>query len=285
MGKLLPSSLSKPEYIEMLKAQREKRLLSVNESREVNICKVCQRAGEILGQETSDTHSATDNLLEDDWLSTFENEACHKSSKEMQERFARILAGEIKRPGSFSIRTINLLGQIEPETASIFRTFCSGCVSFDNPSGSGIIYTSIFPKYQVGTMGDFLEKYGLNRTMLSNLQEFSLLRNEIPPPNLFNEPVLNIQTSLIGNLENSAMPFLYAGKYFLIKQQENKKELDWDFMMPGFFLSSIGAELMNIVEPEPIEQLTEDLIEFFAEKQLELVEVELTHDNHWKPKH
>lgn len=285
MGKLLPSSLTKPRYLELLKAQSEQRLSSINERRLLNVCKVCQRAGEILEQDVVDIPSASDTPCEDDWLNTFENEACQKSSEEMQERFARILAGEIKRPGTFSIRAVKLLGQIEPETASIFRTFCSGCVSFDNPSGSGIIYTSIFPKYQVGRMSDFLKKYGLNRTMLSNLQEFSLFRNEIPPPNLFNEPVLNIQTSLIGNLENSATPFLYAGKYFLIKQQENKKELDWDFMMPGFFLSSIGAELMNIVEPEPIEQLTEDLIEFFAEKQLELVEVELTDDNHWKPKY
>ncbi len=47
----------------------------------------------------------------------------------------------------------------------------------------------------------------------------------------------------------------------------------------------VGTELINIVEPEPIEQLTEDLREFFAEKQLELVEVQLTGDNHWKPKH
>ena len=160
MGKLLPSSLTKPRYQEMLKAQAERRLSSINEIRLLNVCKTCQRTGEILGQETSDPHSATDNPYEDDWLNAFENEVCQKSSEEMQERFARLLAGEIKRPETFSIRAIKLLGQIEPETASIFRTFCSGCVSFDNPSGSGIIYTSIFPKDQVGRMISFLEKYG-----------------------------------------------------------------------------------------------------------------------------
>ena len=140
MRKILPSLLPKPRYTELLKAQAEQRLLSVDESRSLNVYKVCQRAGEILGEEDSNTPTVTDNPYEDDWLSTFENETCHKSSEDMQERFARMLAGEIKSPGTFSIRAIKLLGQIDSGTASIFRYFCSGCVSFDSPSGYGGSY-------------------------------------------------------------------------------------------------------------------------------------------------
>ena len=102
IGKLLPSSLSKPQYLEMLKAQAEQRLLSIHESRLLNVCEVCRRTGEILGKTNPNIHSATDdNLYEDDWLNTFESEACQKSSEEMQERFARVLACEIKNPGFF----------------------------------------------------------------------------------------------------------------------------------------------------------------------------------------
>ena len=175
MGKLLPPSLSKPRYLEMLKAQREKRLLSVNETRQLNICQVCQLAGKISGQEASNIPYPPDNPYEDDWLSTFESEACHKSSEEMQERFARILAGEIKKPGTFSIRAIKLLGQIDSETASTFRTFCSGCISFDDPVGSGFIYQSIFPSFAVGRMNRFLENYGISLLNLEKLTDFMLL--------------------------------------------------------------------------------------------------------------
>ena len=283
IGKLLPSTLSKPPYIELLKAQAEQRVLSIDERRTLNVFQTCQRAGEILGEEGSNTAIATDNPYEDDWLSTFENESCHKSSKDMQERFARMLAGEIKRPGTFSIRTIKLLGQIDPKTASVFRIFCSGCVSFDNPSGSGSIYESIFPKFQVGRYSSFLKKYGLNDEMLSNLQEFSLLQT-VTKPEMLKEYVSNLQKCFISNLEKPPIPFLYAGKYFLLRQHDDKKDFDWDFSFPGFFLSSIGAELICIVEPEPIKQLSEDLKEFFESKQLELVEVELTDDKHWKSK-
>lgn len=282
ISKLLPSSSSKPRYTELLKKLSEQRMLSVGESRSFNVYKTCQRAGEILGQEDSNTATATDNPYEDDWLSTFENESCHKSSKDMQERFARMLAGEIKRPGTFSIRTIKLLGQIDPGTASVFRTFCSGCVSFDKPSGSGLIYLSIFPSFMMGRSSTFLNKYGINSEMLSNLQEFSLLATQIGP-NLGGSSI-NIQTCFMDYSKNPPTPFLYSGKYFLLKHHNDQKDLDWDFKFPGFPLSSLGNELACIIEPEPIKQLPDDLKEFFENKQVELVEVESVDDKHWKYK-
>ena len=84
--------------------------------------------------------------------------------------------------------------------------------------------------------------------------------------------------------ESSPIPFLYAGKYFLLKRIDDKKGVNWDFEFPGFFLSSAGNELIKIVDTEPIIQLSEDLKDFFSDKNLELMEVELTDDKHWKPK-
>ena len=147
IGKILPSSLSKPQYTELLKKLSEDRQLSIDERRLLNVYRVCQRAGKLLEEDLT-TFTATDNPYEDDWLSTFENESCHKSSEDMQERFARVLAGEIKEPGTFSIRAIKMLGQINQETASAFRVFCSGCLSFGELGNSGIEYTSIFPKFE-----------------------------------------------------------------------------------------------------------------------------------------
>ena len=283
IGKLLQSSFSKPGYIEQLKEQADQRMLSFDEKRPLNVGNICQRTGEILGKEDFNTAVASDNPYEDDWLSTFENESCHKSSEDMQERFARMLAGEIRRPGTFSIRAIKLLGQIDSGTASIFRYFCSGCVSFDDPSGSGFIYLSIFPTLGSESSISLIGKYGINNKMLSRLQEFSLLESEVRA-SFARDPVLDLQECLIGNSEDTPTPFLYAGKYYLIKRHDDKKEIDWDFNLPGFFLSSLGDELACIIEPEPIQKLSEDLKEFFADKQLELMEVELTNDKHWKPK-
>src|SRR5260370_30873449 len=43
--------------------------------------------------------------IEDDWLNLFARLAEDKSSEELQALFGRILAGGIRRPGSFSLRT------------------------------------------------------------------------------------------------------------------------------------------------------------------------------------
>lgn len=236
--------------------------------------------------------SEEEKSIEDEWFSAFENEACQKSSEEMQERFAQILAGEIKRPGSFSIRAIKLLGEVDSETASIFRTFCSGCISFDAPVGSGFIYRSIFPSFDVGRTNRFLKNYGISIPNLERVQEYSLLpTNPGFNMNYMGGLTLNItevfvETLPISSLNQKApVPFLYAGNYYFLKPRQSGLVPDWDFHMPGLLLSSVGQELVNIVEfQQPIKQLTEDIKAFFAEKQLELVEVELTDDKHWKPK-
>lgn len=282
MGKLLPSFLSKPRHTELLKAQAEQRL-SVRESRPLNVYKVCQRAGEILEKDNSNISTATDNPYEDDWLSTFENESCHKSSEEMQERFARILAGEIKKPGSFSIRTIKLLGQIDSDIASRFKTFCSGCISFDDPTGSGSIDQSFFPRFNAGIMSKFIEKYGIRLRTLDYLQEYLLLPTSATPSLMHLGFSTSLEKSLIEN--EKPVPFLYAQNYFLLKSRQDSENPDSDFNMPGIQLSAVGQELINIIEPEePSKQLTEDIKKFFAEKHLELVEVELIDEKHWKPK-
>ena len=279
--KILPSSLSKPQYTKLLKKLSEDRQLSVDERRLLNVCEVCQRAGKILEEDLT-TFTTADNPYEDDWLSTFENESCHKSSEDMQERFARMLAGEIKRPGTFSIRAIKMLGQIDPETALAFRVFCSGCLSFGELGDPGIKYNSVFPKFEGGRFPTFLSQYGIDTNMYTALYESRLITEiEFHPLKYI---VQNVPQIFIENSESLPIPFLYAGKYFLLKRIDDKKSVNWNFEFPGFFLSSLGNELITIVEPEPIKQLSEDLKEFFESKQLEMVEVELTDDKHWKPK-
>lgn len=50
--------------------------------------------------------------IEDDWLNYFSRAAEDKSSEELQQIFGKILSGEIKRPGSFSLRTIHFLATL-----------------------------------------------------------------------------------------------------------------------------------------------------------------------------
>ena len=55
--------------------------------------------------------------IEDDWLNLFVRLAEDKSSEELQLLFGRILSGEIKRPGSFSLRTLLFMSTISKQEA------------------------------------------------------------------------------------------------------------------------------------------------------------------------
>jgi hypothetical protein len=59
--------------------------------------------------------------ISEDWLNVFENEAAQMSSEQMQRLFGKILAGEIRRPTSYSIKTVKLMAQLDNEAAELFR--------------------------------------------------------------------------------------------------------------------------------------------------------------------
>lgn len=73
---------------------------------EVNVARAVIMAEEFLGQESQDPPTAT---IEDDWLSTWREYVGRVSSEELQRLWASVLAGEVKAPGTFSLRTLEFL--------------------------------------------------------------------------------------------------------------------------------------------------------------------------------
>lgn len=53
--------------------------------------------------------SDADRAIDVDWLSHFADLASGKSNEEVQELWGRILSGEVRKPGSFSLRTLSLM--------------------------------------------------------------------------------------------------------------------------------------------------------------------------------
>jgi hypothetical protein len=68
----------------------------------------------VLEQATNELTSTppqldSDDEIDDDWLNTFARMAEEKSSAELQNLFGKILAGEIRKPGSYSLRTLQFV--------------------------------------------------------------------------------------------------------------------------------------------------------------------------------
>ena len=119
-------------------------------------------------------NSGEEKVIDNDWLNSFETEARQKSTEDMQLRFGRILAGEIRKPGSYSIKAVKTLGELNQSAAVLFKKLCSLCVVTETPYDSDIVDARV-----VSIEGDAaqnaLEKYGLGFDQLNVLNEYRLI--------------------------------------------------------------------------------------------------------------
>ena len=96
--------------------------LSSRTKRITNKYNVANLAIEYLSKNDShEEQDSDDGSLEEDWLNYFEQYAEKASSERMQDLWARVLAGEIRKPQSFSLVTLRFLAELDKEIASIFE--------------------------------------------------------------------------------------------------------------------------------------------------------------------
>lgn len=67
--------------------------------------------------------------IDDDWLNTFARMADEKSSAELQNLFGKILAGEIRKPGSYSLRTLQFVSCLVKSEAELIVEFFKFAIS------------------------------------------------------------------------------------------------------------------------------------------------------------
>ncbi len=155
-----------PEYARVAAQKFSQRVIR----QQVNLDMITQRTAVELneGGHFSEQPEETDDTINDDWLNAFEAEAMEKSTEEMQALFGKILAGEIRKPGSFSIRTIKILGSIDQTVASHFVRLCSMSISRQDRS-------HLVASLGGNASGNALQEYGLNFSALNLLNEYSLI--------------------------------------------------------------------------------------------------------------
>ena len=70
------------------------------------------------------TDDASPEDMEDDWIRNLLGKCRIVSDQDMQELWARILAGEANEPGSVSRRTVNLVADLDKRDAESFMAVC-----------------------------------------------------------------------------------------------------------------------------------------------------------------
>ena len=234
-----------------------------------NLEKILGIAADILKRKEYDdsTNQQSDNepekTIDDDWFNIFEKEGSQKSSEDMQRRFGRVLAGEIEKPGSYSIRAIKMLGELDRHTAALFKKLCSACVTLGVSDGGYLIDARV-PSLGRDSGFNALSEYGLSFDRLNTLNEYGLI---VPDYNSW----FPYNSCIAKKNDFRLQVFQHQGRCWVLLPIS-----EWDknqnFTLSGVALSDAGRELFHIIDQNPMPQYTEDLIKFFAEQKLKMLE-------------
>lgn len=74
------------------------------------------------------SHTKREESYNFDWFVRFYEAAGNISDEQMQLIWAKILAGEINKPNSYSLRTIEVLKNLSQQEADLFGKICSHCI-------------------------------------------------------------------------------------------------------------------------------------------------------------
>lgn len=200
--------------------QRGLRRVAITEGRrQINIESIAQKAIPHISD------NAKAEKVDHDWLDNFFDKSRHTSNPELQQIWAKLLAGEVNRPTSVSKRTINLVAQLDSKDAKLFTEFCS------------YVWVIFLPTLLIFDISDgMLGSNGVSFESLKHLDVLGLLSFE----------------SLSGYQRNNlAKQFTisYYGRYLVMELPAEKNAL----AIGHALLSETGTQLINICSPTPSE--------------------------------
>jgi hypothetical protein len=87
----------------------------------INLASVAQIALEDLRENKPTEETEPDSEISNDWLNWFQDFATKASSDSVRTLWGKILAGEARQPGRFSIGTLRTLAEVDQPTALLFQ--------------------------------------------------------------------------------------------------------------------------------------------------------------------
>lgn len=164
--------------------------------------------------------------MEDDWVTNFFDKSRIVSDEEMQSIWAQVLAGEANIPGSFSKRTVNLLGDLDKRDAELFQTLCRFGWMFGK-----------FTPLLFDTQDEIYNDLGINFGSLSHLDSLGL-----------------IQLNSVTGFSRRRLPKNFTVSYFgQVLPLTMSKETDNTLSIGKVLLTQAGQELARIVRVPGVE--------------------------------
>lgn len=213
---IINGDLQRVEYLHIV----ENRLVTKEVKRQKNIEEVISNAKKILEAEKE----VSEEKVDPDWTARFFNIVQDVSNEDMQLLWGQILAGEVKQPKSYSLRTLELLRNMTQEEAELFQKVAQFNIQCNNEA---FIFSS----------DDFLKSHGISYTEIAKLIEFGLLQSGD-----FVHEQIKATTS-----ESDEICLVYGNILIIIRRSAYSPKLS----IPVRLFSTSGKELTKLVTITP----------------------------------
>ena len=243
----------------------EQRIRFQEEKRQRNIASVVSQTALALGDGDAPQHEP-----DHDWTARFFDEVQDISSEGMQALWARVLAGEVERPGSTSIHALDVLRNLDQRAAQLFETLCSLSVTIRIEPNE--LIDSRVLSLGGNASDNALEPYGLNFGHLNTLNEHGLIISDY---NSWRDCRISVVPGIPEN-KGLVLPFTFQGQSWVLVPkaiQRNPAEL----RLSGVALTRAGRELSRVVSPMTRSDYAQALAKFFLSKNLQLKSVDGWH--------
>jgi len=211
------------------------RFLEEEAKKQMNIENITQKALPLLKEE-----SAPQNV-EDDWITNFFDKSRIVSDADMQQLWAKVLAGESNTPGTFSRRTVNLLSDLDKRDAELFNALC--CFGWT----CGVLIPLVFDSEI-----ELYNRHGINFETLSHLESLGLIQLETIGGFQTKGKWKKLATSYYGRPVELTFP----------SEEQNTLELG------KVLLTKAGKELATVSGSKPVEGFFEFVCERWKNQSL-----------------
>jgi hypothetical protein len=189
---------------------------------EINASKAILYAEEQL---STDPQAPPDQSIDEDWLFTWRELAGRTSTEDLQRLWGSVLAGEVKAPGKYSIRTLEFLKTLSKAEAELISRMANFAIN-------GRI---------VRSQEAFLETKGLTFTIFLEMQELGILSGA--------ESAGITTTYRSNNAENFSSVLISHNKALVISHEDASKT----FQLEVYLLTAVGMQVIGLgsFEPDP----------------------------------
>lgn len=201
-----------------------------------NIESVIDNAYEILEKE----ENCSEEPVEQGWINRFFDSVADVSDEDLQMLWGKILAGEIKKPKSYSLRTLETIKNLSRYEAELFHKIIPFVLNFQN-------------YYIISQNMNILEKYGVHYYDLLVLDECNLLK-------------MQADTGITADIGSQTGVFS-NNRLALFKGTEGiSGKIEYNV----YPLTSAGFELFTLLETETNSQYFSDFIKDIVKKNPKL---------------